>query len=203
LRGLPRIEGFAIVSAEGMIADAAGVMPDALKFDADQRFFECGLDRVDVVVHGRNSHERQPHSHLRQRLVVTGQIPSLAADPSNEKALFWNPAGASFEQALARLGAPCARVGVIGGTDVFALFLDLYDVFNLSIARSVRLPNGRPVFPEVPALTPAEVLALHGLGRGRGRLLDRSNGLMIEIWRRRAAVAPESTRGRKTGKPDR
>ena len=38
-----------------MLADAAGVMPDALKFEADQRFFERALDRVDVVVHGRHS----------------------------------------------------------------------------------------------------------------------------------------------------
>jgi hypothetical protein len=46
-----RIEGFAIVSADGMTANAAGDMPDALKFESDKRFFERGLDRVDVVVH--------------------------------------------------------------------------------------------------------------------------------------------------------
>jgi dihydrofolate reductase len=188
-----------------MIADATGVMPDALKFDADQRFYERGLDRVDVVVHGRNSHERQPHSHLRRRLIVTGQVPSLAADPSNERALFWNPAGASFAQALARLGAPNERVGVIGGTDVFALFLDLYDLFQLSRAPGVLLPGGRPVFPHVPPQTPQAILADHGLARGRRRLLDRSSGLTIETWRRRspASAARESTRGGKTSKPGR
>ena len=72
-----------------------------LKFEADQQFFERGLDGVDVVVHGRHSHEQQPHSHLRRRLILTRQVPAIAADPSNEKALFWNPAGASFEEALA------------------------------------------------------------------------------------------------------
>ena len=30
-----RIEAFAIISADGMIADAAGHMPDALKIEAD------------------------------------------------------------------------------------------------------------------------------------------------------------------------
>ena len=70
-----------------MLADAAGVMPPALRFEADQRFFERGLDKVDVVVHGRHSHEQQPHSHLRRRLIVTGQVPALAADPANAKAL--------------------------------------------------------------------------------------------------------------------
>ncbi len=99
-----RIEGYAIVSADGMLANAAGIMPDSLKFEADQHFFERGLEGVDVVVHGRHSHERQPRSYLRRRLILTRQVPAIAAHPSNEKALFWNPAGASFEQALAVLG---------------------------------------------------------------------------------------------------
>jgi len=70
-----------------MIANAAGIMPDSLKFEADHQFFERALDGVDVVVHGRHSHERQPRSHLRRRLILTRQVPAIAADPSNEKAL--------------------------------------------------------------------------------------------------------------------
>ena len=42
-----RIEGLAIVSADGMIADARGVQPDALKLEADQRFFHGMLDAGD------------------------------------------------------------------------------------------------------------------------------------------------------------
>ena len=57
-----RIEGYAIVSEDGMLATAARIMPASLKFEADQRFFERGLDGVDVVVHGRHSHEQQPRS---------------------------------------------------------------------------------------------------------------------------------------------
>src|ERR1700681_3216 len=127
-----RIEGYAIVSEDGMLANAAGIMPNSLKFEADQHFFERGLDGVDVVVHGRHSHERQPCSYLRRRLILTRQVPAIAADPSNEKAVLWNPAGASFEQALALLGTPDGSVGIIGGTDVFGIFLDRYDVFTLS-----------------------------------------------------------------------
>jgi dihydrofolate reductase len=167
-----------------MLADAAGVMPDALKFEADQRFFERALDRVDVVVHGRHSHEQQPRSHLRHRLILTRQVPALAAGPTNEKALLWNPVGASLEQALAALGEPDARVGVIGGTDVFGLFLDRYDVFHLTRAPGVRLPGGRPVFPDVPARTPEAVLASHGLVRGGKRELDPAKGLVVVSWRR-------------------
>src|ERR1700704_1256673 len=179
-----RIEGYAIVSEDGMLANAAGIMPDSLKFEADQLFFERRLDGVDVVVHGRHSHERQPRSYLRRRLILTRQVPAIAADPSNEKASFWNPEGASFEQALALLGTPDGSVGVIGGTDVFGTFLDRYDVFHLSRAPNVRLPGGRPVFPEVPTRTPEDVLASHGLDRGQRQVLDAAEGLAMVRWKR-------------------
>ena len=161
-----RIEGYAIVSEDGMLANAAGIMPDSLKFEADQSFFEKGLDGVDVVVHGRHSHENQRQSDLRRRLILTQSIPAIAADTSNKKALFWNPAGASLEQAMAVLGMPHGTVGVIGGTEVFGMFLDRYDIFYLSRAPGVRLPRGRPVFPGVPVKTPEQVLAHHGLRPG-------------------------------------
>jgi dihydrofolate reductase len=178
------IEGYAIVSEDGMLADAAGIMPESLHFAADQRFFESGLDGVDVVVHGRHSHEQQARSHLRRRLILTRHIPAIAADPSNERALFWNPAGASFEQALAALGTPDGGVGIIGGTDVFGMFLDRYDLFHLSRARNVRLPGGRPVFPGVPTRTPEDVLASHGLHIGRQQVLDPASGLAVVSWQR-------------------
>jgi hypothetical protein len=182
--GPRRIEGYAIVSEDGMLADAAGVMPDGLKFDADRRFFEAGLDRVDVVVHGRHSHEQQPHSRLRRRLILTHKVQTIAPDPSNAKALFWNPGGASFEQALFALKAPDAVVAVVGATDVFGLFLDRYDLFYLTRGPKIRLPGGRPVFPGVPSRTPEDVLASHGLSQGRKRPLDAERGLVLETWRR-------------------
>jgi dihydrofolate reductase len=179
-----RIEGYAIVSEDGMLANAAGIMPDSLKFEADQAFFERGLDGVDVVVHGRHSHENQRRSDLRRRLILTRTVSAIAADPSNRKALFWNPAGASLEQAMAVLGVPNGSVGVIGGTEVFELFLDRYDTFYLSRAPDVRLPGGRPVFPEVPAQTPEEVLTQHGLEPGRRQVLDMEKGLAVVSWQR-------------------
>ena len=109
--GVGRVEGYAIVSEDGMLADAARVMPDALMFEADQRFFEHGLDRVGVVVHGRHSQERQPRSPLRHRLMLTRGIASIAEHPSNAKALLWNPAGASLEDALIALGMSGADLG--------------------------------------------------------------------------------------------
>jgi dihydrofolate reductase len=177
-----RIDGCAIISEDGMLANAAGIMPGSLKLAADQQFFECGLDGVDVVVHGRHSHEQQPRSYLRHRLILTRQVPAIAADPSNKKALFWNPASVSFEAALAALGTPEGSVGVIGGTDVFGMFLDHYDFFHLSRAPGVQLPGGRPVFPGVPMRTPEQVLAAHGLDPGERQLLDPAKGLAVVSW---------------------
>jgi dihydrofolate reductase len=184
MSSVSRIEGYAIVSEDGMLANAAGIMPDSLKFDADQAFFEKGLDSVDVVVHGRHSHERQRRSDLRRRLILTRKVSAIAADPSNKKALFWNPAGASLEQAMTVLGMPGGNIGVIGGTEVFGLFLDRYDIFYLSRAPGVRLPGGRPVFPEVPARTPEEVFEGHGLKRGQRQVLDADKGVTVVSWRR-------------------
>jgi len=184
MAAVARIEGYAIVSADGMLADAAGVMPDSLKLPADQRFFEAGLDRADVMVHGRHSSEQQRNSPRRLRLVMTRDVDGISLDPSNPLARLWNPAGAPLEQAVEALGAPDAVVAVIGGTDVFELFLDRYDAFHLTRGPAVRLPGGRPVFSSVPRLTPEEVLAEHGLLAAERQVLDAAANLVVTHWRR-------------------
>ena len=139
-----RIEGYVIVSADGMLANAAHVMPDELKFQGDKKFFSAALDRADLIVHGRHSYEDQPNSPRRKRIILTRTIGATAPDPTNPKALLWNPAGASFETACERAGMAFGSVAIIGGPDVFALFLDRYDTFWLSQAPKVRLPDGQP-----------------------------------------------------------
>jgi dihydrofolate reductase len=181
------IEGYAIVSADGMLADAEGVMPQALKIEADQRFFHGGLDRADVVVHGRHSHEGGPNAKQRRRLIVTRRIAALAPHPQNANAVLWNPAGASFEEAWKALNLPSGLVAVIGGTDVFGLFLEIgYDAFHLTRADRVYLRGGRPVFPEVPARTPEDVLRGHGLEPGPARVLDAEQGVTLVTWKPRS-----------------
>jgi hypothetical protein len=44
-----RIEGYVIVSADGMLANADRVMPEELKFEGDKRFFTAALDRADLA----------------------------------------------------------------------------------------------------------------------------------------------------------
>jgi dihydrofolate reductase len=180
------IEGYAIVSEDGMLADANRVMPASLQFKADQQFFEHGLDGVDVVVHGRHSHEHQPRSHLRRRLILTRRVPTMSPHPSLPHALLWNPLGASLETALDALGDPVRRIAVIGGTDVFGLFLDRFDVFHLTRTPNVWLPGGRPVFPNVPCQTPEAVLAEHGLAPDQRRILDAASNVVLVSWGRPA-----------------
>ena len=185
-----RIEGYVIVSADGMLADGAHVMPEALKFEGDKNFFTAALDRADLVVHGRHSGEGQPNSPRRTRVIVTRTIGALAPDPSNPKATLWNPAGAPFEAACERAGVKTGMVAIIGGPQVFGMFMDRYDTFWLSQASGVRLPDGEPCFPGVPARSPQDILAAHGLSAGDSQVLDAANGVSVTPWRRTAQISP-------------
>jgi dihydrofolate reductase len=183
--GPNRIEGYAIISSDGMIADAAGIQPDALRIEADQKFFYDALARADAVAHGRNSGEGGPLAAQRSRLILTRRIPALERDAQNPKALLWNPAGASLDRAWSMLHPAGGILAVIGGTDVFGYFLELgYDVFYLTRVPDLRLPGGRPVFPGVPAHTPDDLLANHGLRPEAPRILDAKSGTSLVAWRR-------------------
>ena len=179
-----RVEGYVIVSADGMLADARHVMPDALKFEGDKRFFTAALDRADLIVHGRHSHEGQPNSPRRNRIVLTRMVSAIADDPLKPNVTLWNPAGASFEAACDHAGVHSGNVAVIGGPDVFDLFMDSYDTFWLSQAPGVKLPGGEPVFSGVPRRTPQKILAEHGLVPGESQLLDAANGVSVTPWQR-------------------
>jgi hypothetical protein len=126
------IEGYAIVSADSMIATAEREMPPSIRNDAD---------------HGRHSHEGGPRADARNRLILTRRrVAALGPDSAHPHALLWNPAGASLEEALALLGIDDGVVAIIGGPDVFSLFLPQYDSFHLSRAPHARIPGGLPVF---------------------------------------------------------
>jgi dihydrofolate reductase len=180
-----RIEGYAIVSVDGMIADSNGVMPDSLRYDADQRFLQSALDRAAAVINGRHSAEGGPRAAQRKRLIVTRQIAAVAPASDNANALLWNPAGATLDEALEALGATDGTVAVIGGPDVFSMFLPLYGAFDLSRAARTAIPGGLPVFAEVgPNATPEDVLVRHGLKPGPRRDLDASAGVTVVTWTR-------------------
>ena len=179
-----RIEGYVIVSGDGMLANADRVMPEGLKFEGDKQFFSEALDHADLIVHGRNSFEDQPNSPKRKRVVLTRNIDAVAADPSNPKSILWNPAGASFESACDEAGVRSGTIAVIGGPYVFGMFMDRYDTFWLSVAPHVRLPGGEPCFPGVPARSPQQILAAHGLRAGEPHILDAADDVSVTPWRR-------------------
>jgi dihydrofolate reductase len=179
-----RIEGYVIVSADGMLANAHRVMPDRLKFEGDKQFFTAALDRADLIVHGRHSYEDQPNSPKRKRIIVTRAIDALAPDPSNPKATLWKPTGATFEAACNHAGMRSGTVAIIGGPNVFAMFLDRYDTFWLSQAPRVRIPDGEPCFPGVPQRSPQDILAAHGMKAGDPQILDAANAVSATPWRR-------------------
>ena len=182
--GAFRIDAYVIASADGMLADASGVQPASLQLDADRRHFRGGLERVDAVVHGRHSHEGLPSSAGRRRLIVTHGVKGVAPDPGNAKARLWNPAGAPFEAACAALGLTAGTVAVIGGPQVYSLFLKLgYDRFRLTRAVKVRLPGGLPVFArETFGGEPDAALEAAGLKAGPTQWLDEE--VTLTDWTR-------------------
>jgi dihydrofolate reductase len=184
--GPTTIEGFAIISDDGMLADASRRIPPALVVEADQKFFHGSLERAAVVVHGRHSHEGGVRADTRHRLVATRRVPSLAPHPTFPKALLWNPHGASLAEAWIALGAPDGMLAVIGGAGVNQVFLNHgYDAFHLSRVAGVRLPGGRPVFPNADAdLTPEDLLQQHGLKPGPRQVLDEVAGATLVTWGR-------------------
>ncbi len=180
-----RVEGYVIVSSDGMIADAAGEMPATLHNDADQKFLQDGLDRAAVVIHGQHSHEGGPRADRRKRLVLTRHVTALAPDAEHPNSLLWNPAVVTLEKAIEALDARDGTIAVIGGTEVFSRFLPLYDTFHLSRASRATIPGGRPVFAEVgPGATAEDVLARHGLKPGLRRDLDPAAGVTVVTWER-------------------
>ena len=184
-----RLDGYVIVSADGMLANAAGVMPDDLNFEGDKQFLTAALDRADLIVHGRNSHEGQPNSPRRKRIVLTRRVGAVGPDPSSPQTVLWNPAGASFEAACDAAGVRSGTAVILGGPDVFEMFMDRYDTFWLSQARRARLPGGEPCFPGVPMRSPEEILAAHGLKAGEAQILDRANDVRVTPWRRIAQTS--------------
>lgn len=195
--GAFRVEGYAIVSSDGMIADADGVMPNSLKFDADQRFLEACLDNADLLVHGRKSHEGQPGSAIRRRLIMTRRVAKLEGASDMLNSWLWNPAGVALEGACRLLGLSEGVIHVIGGTAVYDLFLGRYDEFNLCRAGEVKLPGGTPVLSQAGrGFSPEEVLSMHGLEPGPTEALDPVHDLTYVRWTPIAHEARFSVRGR-------
>lgn len=175
---MPRqIIGHAIVSVDGKIAVADGAVPPALRNDADWQHFQAQLDASDLVVLGRQGHERNPNPG-RKRLVATGSVADLAADPNDKHATLWNPGGISFESAISALGHADGTIAIAG---VFDLFCERFTAFDLAETQSLLIRDGLPCFSFGH---PRMVLAENGLSPVHWEVLDANAGVTLTRWER-------------------
>jgi hypothetical protein len=179
------IEGFAIVSREGMVAAADGFMPNSLKFDQDQDFLDRALDDAVLLVHGRLSHEGQPNSPQRRRLLLTRSCGAFSTQPVEPYVWHWNPETTPFPEVCKALGVDAGVVAVLGGTAAYDMFLPFYGAFHLCRANKVSLPGGVPVLSAVRnGCPPDEVLSQAGLKLQQEVTLDPGHELKYQSWRR-------------------
>lgn len=175
-----RVVGHAIVSADGMIADADGSMPAPLRNDTDWALFQAALDRSSIVVVGSLGHRRHPNPG-RRRLVFTSAVESFETDPADPLATLFNPAALPVGDVLSRTAVPDGTVAVTGGRRVFDHFLPAYDEFMLAEADGFVLPGAIACFS---AGHPRTVLAAAGLVPAERRTIDPSNGVTLTRWER-------------------
>jgi len=177
-----RIDGYVIVSADGMLANAAHVMPDELRFEGDKQFFTAALDRADLIVHGRHSYEDQPNSPRRTRIIVTRSIAAVTPDPSNPRPRCGIPREPRSKR-LRSCRCPFRTAAVIGGGCVRNVHGPLRHVLALAGAAGAAA-GGEPCFPGVPERSPQAILAAHGLKAGEAQILDAAGGVSVTPWRR-------------------
>ena len=148
--GSHRIEGYAIVSADGMIAGSDGTMPDTIRNDADQTFLQTELDRAGLIVHGRHSHEGGPRAAKRKRIVVTRAVAAHAPDPSHSERGFVEPGRCADRtgDCGARASAP-ARSRSSAALKCSGCFCRSMTRFTSPMRHTHKIPAGRPVFPQV------------------------------------------------------
>src|SRR6218665_3301809 len=170
-------EGHAIVSVDGMIADATGEMPPALRNEADWRLFQAALDRASLVALGRIGHRRHPNPR-RRRLGLTRGVTALETAPDDPLAHLWNPAGLPMEAMLAALGIQAGTIAVAGAFDAFAPWLTH---FSLVEVPALVLPGGTPCFA---GAHPRARLAALGLKPDQPEVIDAAAGVTLTRWSR-------------------
>jgi hypothetical protein len=181
------IEGFAIVSRDGMLAGSDGLMPNSLKFQPDLEFLDQALDAATLLIHGRKSHEAQGNSSSRRRLLLTRSAGPFSTFPVEPNVWPWNPEATPFETVRRALGVESGVVAILGGTAAYDMFLPHYARFHLSRTGRIALPGGVPVFSKLcEGRTPEEVLHANGLALVAEYTLDKACDLHQQTWARAA-----------------
>jgi hypothetical protein len=182
---MPRVDihGYAIVSDNDRIADAAGLTPDVLRNEADWAYFQAELNKSDVTVLGRLGHEANPNPRKRLRMILSS---SSAGLEQRVDGWWWNPQALSWSEAIRAVLPGGGRVAVPGGRRVFDLFLGIgYGAFHLTRAEGIFIPNGVAVFSKCDEGRSAEaVLSESGLKPDARQILDPAGPVSLTVWRR-------------------
>ena len=179
------IEGYAIISRNGMLAGADRLMPNSLKFDADQQFLDEEMDRAALLIHGKKSHETQGNSHNRKRLLLTRAGAAFTTTPIAPNTWAWSPTRTPLAHVCKTLDVTSGVVAILGGTAAYDLFLPLYAKFHLAMAIRVDLPGGVPVFGAVKEGHPAAaVLQEAGMKLADQSYLNEDASLVRETFLR-------------------
>jgi hypothetical protein len=176
------IHGYAIVSDDDKIADEHGEVPPSLRNEKEFAEYQRALAQSDLVVFARKSHENEPETHGRPRMVVSREAKGLE---TRADVWWWNPADIDWAQVVAKVLPRGGQVAAPGGQGVFDLFLGVgYDVFHLSRARGIKLPRGRAIFSACgEGKTAEDVLRGHGLLRVARVEIDPEKRVEMNIWR--------------------
>ena len=179
------VAGYAIVSADGKIADRDGRFPESLRFEADQTRFQDALSSADLTLLGRRTHEAAPNTRRRNRLVLSSGVEGLFREDTHT--IWCNPNTVDLETVVLSLALETGRVAVAGGTTVYHLVGATlgYAAFSLTVADAVRLPGGIPLLPGCDNLGDTRLrLESFGLRLDRRRFLDRTAGLYTLDYRK-------------------
>jgi hypothetical protein len=176
------IHGYAIVSDDDKIADERGEVPPSLRNDKEFAAYQRALAESDLVVFARKSHENEPETHGRPRMVVSREAKGLE---SRAGVWWWNPADIGWPEVLARVLPEGGHVAAPGGQGVFDLFLGIgYDVFHLARARGVKLLGGRAVFSACETgLSAEDVLTQQCLRHAERIEIDPAQHVEMNIWK--------------------
>ena len=103
------IEGFAIVSRDGMFAGADGADAELAEIRRRPGFPRRGRStRAALLVHGRMSHEAQPNSCSRKRLLLTRCGRPVLAEPRRTERLAVEPGGDAVREVCEALEVDAA-----------------------------------------------------------------------------------------------
>ena len=176
-----RLHGYAIISDDGCIADANGRFPAMLRNQADWDYFQTQLDRADLTLLGRRSHDASPNLKRRRRMIMSRSVARLER---REDGIWWNPKGVTLEMALAEVMPSSFEVAVPGGQAVFEhIGAARFSVFHLARAVGRRLPGGRGLFGACEQGVAADKI-LSGLVGDASIWLDERSRVSLTVWRR-------------------